>query len=132
MSRKFKLFLLIVVIFLLVLFSIVNAQAITINLFFTTIRIPLVVLVLGCFVVSFLVAMMLLLSTIMKKNRLLNRQSKQVEQLLADSNANFSEDAQAKINELEQTTHRQSREISDLRHKLASYILEEADENQTN
>ncbi|MGY3766433.1 LapA family protein [Vagococcus vulneris] len=132
MSRKTKVVVFVLFIFLLILFSIVNAQEVSINLFFTTIRLPIIVLILGCFIVSFLISMLLLFSTVMKRNRQIKRQNKMISQLEFQSKLDYSDEAQTKINHLEQVTQAQTREISDLRHKLASYILDEADEENNN
>lgn len=106
--------------FVVVLFAVINAQPITINFIFTKQRVPLVLIIIISVIIGALIALIGTVGTIWKKNRTV----KELNQYITDlKTAQLEGVENQQVNELEQKLKESQLEISDLRHKLVNQMM---------
>ncbi|UUV99820.1 LapA family protein [Vagococcus luciliae] len=120
MKNTTKTIVILLLLFVVVLFAVINAQPITINFIFTKQRVPLVLIIITSVIIGALIALIGTIGTIWKKNRLV----KELNQQLVDSkNTQLEGDDNQQRVELEQKLKESQLEISDLRHKLVNQMM---------
>lgn len=120
MKNTTKTIVILLLLFVVVLFAVINAQPIAINFIFTKQRVPLVLIIITSVIIGALIALIGTIGTIWKKNRLV----KELNQQLVDSkNTQLEGDDNQQRVELEQKLKESQLEISDLRHKLVNQMM---------
>ncbi len=114
----------VVILFIIVLFSVVNAQPVVINFGFTKVNLPLVLVILGSFLVGALFSAVFMgVGYFQKKRQIkdLNQQLYQAEQTAAEQIREASSDREASL--LAQI-EAQENELSELRQLLSADFLD--------
>ncbi|MGX6971249.1 lipopolysaccharide assembly protein LapA domain-containing protein [Vagococcus bubulae] len=120
MKNTTKTIVMLLLLFVVVLFAVINAQPITINFIFTKQRVPLVLIIIISVIIGALIALIGTVGTIWKKNRTV----KELNQYITDlKTAQLEGVENQQVNELEQKLKESQLEISDLRHKLVNQMM---------
>ncbi|MGX7024367.1 LapA family protein [Vagococcus hydrophili] len=128
MKKTTKLFLVLILSFIVVLFSVINAQKIEVNLMLAKISLPLVVIIIGSVLVGALIVAIVISSTIWQKNKTIKQLKQEVHALKTTETSNFDlADDEESVN-LRQELKNKELEISDLRHQLVNQMMSEKKE----
>lgn len=128
MKKTTKLFLVLILSFIVVLFSVINAQKIEVNLMLAKISLPLVVIIIGSVLVGALIVAIVISSTIWQKNKTIKQLKQEVHALKTTETSNFDlADDDESVN-LRQELKNKELEISDLRHQLVNQMMSEKKE----
>lgn len=128
MKNTTKTIVILLLLFVVVLFAVINAQPITINFIFTKQRVPLVLIIIGSVIIGAIIALIGTISTIWKKNRAIKELNQQISDLKSTP---VDETSSQEITTLEQKLKESELEISDLRHKLVNQMMSSASDTQT-
>ncbi|MGX4686585.1 lipopolysaccharide assembly protein LapA domain-containing protein [Vagococcus sp. JNUCC 83] len=128
MKNTTKTIVILLLLFVVVLFAVINAQPITINFMFTKQRVPLVLIIIGSVIIGAIIALIGTISTIWKKNRAIKELNQQISDLKSTP---VDETSSQEITTLEQKLKESELEISDLRHKLVSQMMSNTSDTRT-
>lgn len=120
MKNTTKTIVMLLLLFVVVLFAVINAQPITINFIFTKQRVPLVLIIISSVIIGALIALIGTVGTIWKKNRTVKELNQHITDL---KTAQLEGVDNQQVNELEQKLKESQLEISDLRHKLVNQMM---------
>ena len=119
MKNTTKLFLILILSFIIVLFSVINAQQIEVNLLIKTVSLPLAIVLIGALLVGALIVFIVMASNIWQKKRLIKQLNSKVYELENQSEAELHPEFMALKEELKQ----KDLELSDLKHKLVNQMM---------
>ena len=120
MKNTTKTIVILLLLFIVVLFAVINAQPITINFIFTKQRVPLVLIIIRSVITGALLAFLGTVGTIWKTNRTVQELNQHITDL---KTAQLEGVENQQVNELEQKLKESQLEISDLRHKLVNQMM---------
>lgn len=119
MKNTTKLFLVLILSFVIVLFSVINAQQIEVNLLIKTVSLPLAIVLIGAILVGALIVLIVMGSNIWQKKRLI----KQLNTKISDLENQTIEESQPELTELKEELRLKNLELSDLKHQLVNQMM---------
>lgn len=128
MKNTTKTIVILLLLFVVVLFAVINAQPITINFIFTKQRVPLVLIIISSVIIGAIITLIGTMGTIWKKNRTVKELNKKLEDLKASP---LDETSSEYVSTLEQKYKESQLELSDLRHKLVNQMMSNPTETTT-
>lgn len=120
MKNTTKTIVILLLLFVVVLFAVINAQPITINFIFTKQRVPLVLIIISSVIIGAIITLIGTVGTIWKKNRAVKELNQQLTDLKATP---LDETSSEYVSNLEQKYKESQLELSDLRHKLVNQMM---------
>lgn len=121
MRKQWNTVLLIVLILLVVLFAVMNVEPVAINFGFSTVSIPLVVVIIGTLLIGVIIAVIWSTSLVLReRNQQKNLQKKmdEFETTAAKEQANMKETHQTERNTLKQKIEKRDAEIRELKRRI--------------
>lgn len=119
MKNTTKLFLVLILSFVIVLFSVINAQQIEVNLLIKTVSLPLAIVLIGAILVGALIVLIVMGSNVWQKKRLI----KQLNTKISDLENQTIEESQPELTELKEELRLKNLELSDLKHQLVNQMM---------
>ncbi|MFW8053521.1 LapA family protein [Vagococcus fluvialis] len=119
MKNTTRMFIVLILSFIVVLFSVINAQPIEVNFIFKQVSLPLAVVLIGAILVGALIVFIVMASNIwQKKKQIKELNQKLYNQQQEDDSINSSEVAQ-----LKEELREKNLELSDLKHRLVNDMM---------
>lgn len=128
MKNTTKTIVILLLLFVVILFAVINAQPITINFIFAKQRVPLVLIIMISVIIGALIALIGTVGTIWKKNKTVKELNNALTEL---KETPVDEATSQKIASLESQLKESELEISDLRHKLVNQMMTSPSETTT-
>jgi len=128
MKNTTKTIVILLLLFVVILFAVINAQPITINFIFAKQRVPLVLIIMISVIIGALIALIGTVGTIWKKNKTVKELNNELTEL---KQTPVDEVTTQKIASLESQLKESELEISDLRHKLVNQMMTSPNETNT-
>lgn len=125
MKNTTKTIVILLLLFVVVLFAVINAQPITINFIFTKQRVPLVLIIISSVIIGAIITLIGTMGTIWKKNRTVKELNKKLEDLKASP---LDDTSSEYVSTLEEKYKESQLELSDLRHKLVNQMMSTPDD----
>lgn len=132
MKKTTKLFFVLILSFIVVLFSVINAQQIEVNFLVTQISLPLVVIIIGAVLIGALIVLIVMMSSIWQKNKTIKQQKQEVYELKNKSNEEIDSETDEMIQQLKSDLKEKELELSDLRHQLVNQMMSESSQEEFN
>ncbi|APB31655.1 lipopolysaccharide assembly protein LapA domain-containing protein [Vagococcus teuberi] len=120
MKNTTKTIVILLLLFVVVLFAVINAQPITINFIFTKQRVPLVLIIISSVIIGAIITLIGTMGTIWKKNRTVKELNKKLEDLKASP---LDDTSSEYLSTLEEKYKESQLELSDLRHRLVNQMM---------
>jgi len=120
MKNTTKTIVILLLLFVVILFAVINAQPITINFIFAKQRVPLVLIIMISVILGAIIALIGTVGTIWKKNKAVKDLTNQLTEIKSTP---VDEVTAEKITSLENQLKDSEAEISDLRHKLVNQMM---------
>lgn len=130
MKNTTKLFFVLILSFVVVLFSVINAQQIEVDFLVTKLSLPLVVIIIGGVLIGALIVLIVMLSGIWQKNKSIKQLKQEINELKMPRDDDSDEENQI-IKELKQDLKEKELELSDLRHQLVNEMMSETPKSDT-
>lgn len=130
MKNTTKLFFVLILSFVVVLFSVINAQQIEVDFLVTKLSLPLVVIIIGGVLIGALIVLIVMLSGIWQKNKSIKQLKQEINELKMPK-ADDSDEENQIIKELKQDLKEKELELSDLRHQLVNEMMSETPKSDT-
>lgn len=125
MSRNSKLIVVLILLFVVVLFAVVNAQPIILNLMFTKVELPLVVVMVASVLIGAVLVSIVMLSSVWEKNKKIKQLTQQLTDEQQKTQYDLDWENQAELTALNEKLAAYEVEVSDLRHQLVSQHFNE-------
>ena len=119
MKNTTKMFLILILSFIVVLFSVINAQPIEVNFIVKQISLPLAVVLIGAVLVGALIVFIVMTSSLWQKKR----QIKELNQQLNQTNQERETAQTPEILQLKEELREKNLELSDLKHRLVNDMM---------
>lgn len=119
MKNTTKMFLILILSFIVVLFSVINAQPIEVNFMVKQISLPLAVVLIGAVLVGALIVFIVMTSSLWQKKR----QIKELNQQLYQANQETKTAQTPEILQLKEELREKNLELSDLKHRLVNDMM---------
>lgn len=132
MKKTTKLFFVLILSFIVVLFSVINAQQIEVNFLVTQISLPLVVIIIGAVLIGALIVLIVMMSSIWQKNKTIKQQKQEVYELKNKSNEEIDSETEEMIQQLKSDLKEKELELSDLRHQLVNQMMSDSSQEEFN
>lgn len=132
MKKTTKLFFVLILSFIVVLFSVINAQQIEVNFLVTQISLPLVVIIIGAVLIGALIVLIVMMSSIWQKNKTIKQQKQEVYELKNKSNEEIDSETDEMIQQLKSDLKEKELELSDLRHQLVNQMMSDSSQEEFN
>ncbi|MFC6347853.1 LapA family protein [Vagococcus carniphilus] len=132
MKKTTKLFFVLILSFIVVLFSVINAQQIEVNFLVTQISLPLVVIIIGAVLIGALIVLIVMMSSIWQKNKMIKQQKQEVYELKNKSNEEMDSETDEMIQQLKSDLKEKELELSDLRHQLVNQMMSDSSQEEFN
>ncbi|MDT2814116.1 lipopolysaccharide assembly protein LapA domain-containing protein [Vagococcus carniphilus] len=132
MKKTTKLFFVLILSFIVVLFSVINAQQIEVNFLITQISLPLVVIIIGAVIIGALIVLIVMMSSIWQKNKTIKQQKQEVYELKNKSNEEIDSETDEMIQQLKSDLKEKELELSDLRHQLVNQMMSDSSQEEFN
>ncbi|MFW7431624.1 LapA family protein [Vagococcus carniphilus] len=132
MKKTTKLFFVLILSFIVVLFSVINAQQIEVNFLVTQISLPLVVIIIGAVLIGALIVLIVMMSSIWQKNKTIKQQKQEVYELKNKSNEEMDSETDEMIQQLKSDLKEKELELSDLRHQLVNQMMSDSSQEEFN
>ena len=132
MKKTTKLFFVLILSFIVVLFSVINAQQIEVNFLVTQISLPLVVIIIGAVLIGALIVLIVMMSSIWRKNKTIKQQKQEVYELKNKSNEEIDSETDEMIQQLKSDLKEKELELSDLRHQLVNQMMSDSSQEEFN
>lgn len=132
MKKTTKLFFVLILSFIVVLFSVINAQQIEVNFLITQISLPLVVIIIGAVIIGALIVLIVMMSSIWQKNKTIKQQKQEVYELKNKSNGEIDSETDEMIQQLKSDLKEKELELSDLRHQLVNQMMSDSSQEEFN
>ena len=128
MRKTSRLFAVLILLFVVVLFSIINSQQIEVDFLVTQLNLPLVIVIIGAVFIGALIVAIVMTSGMWQKNRKI----KELEQKVSGYETNMAERVQSEVSgqvgELEERLKEKELELSDLKHQMVNQMMTESSE----
>lgn len=125
MKNTTKLFLVLILSFIVVLFSVINAQQIEVNFMITKISLPLVVIIIGAVFIGALIVSIVMWSNVWQKNKEIKHLKQETHALKTTKETPFDFEEDEEVLNLKQELKNRELEISDLKHQLVNQMMSE-------
>ena len=119
MKNTTKMFIILILAFIVVLFSVINAQPIDVNFLVTKVSLPLAVILIAAVLVGALIVFIVMASSIWQKKR----QIKELNQSLYNKNSELEEGQATEVIALKEEKKQKELELSDLKHRLVNDMM---------
>ncbi len=119
MKHTTKLFLILILSFVVVLFSVINAQPIELNFLITKVSLPLAVVLIGALLIGALIVFIAMSSSVWQKKR----QIKELNQRLFNQRDQLEENQSEEVLALQRELKEKELELSDLKHRLVNDMM---------
>lgn len=119
MKNTTKMFIILILAFIVVLFSVINAQPIEVNFLVTKVSLPLAVILIAAVLVGALIVFIVMASSIWQKKR----QIKELNQTLHNKNSEIEEEQATEVIALKEELRQKELELSDLKHRLVNDMM---------
>lgn len=119
MKNTTKMFIILILAFIVVLFSVINAQPIDVNFLVTKVSLPLAVILIAVVLVGALIVFIVMASSIWQKKR----QIKELNQSLYNKNSELEEGQATEVIALKEELRQKELELSDLKHRLVNDMM---------
>ena len=119
MKNTTKMFIILILAFIVVLFSVINAQPIDVNFLVTKVSLPLAVILIAAVLVGALIVFIVMASSIWQKKR----QIKELNQSLYNKNSELEEWQATEVIALKEELRQKELELSDLKHRLVNDMM---------
>lgn len=119
MKNTTKMFIILILAFIVVLFSVINAQPIDVNFLVTKVSLPLAVILIAAVLVGALIVFIVMASSIWQKKR----QIKELNQSLYNKNSELEEGQATEVIALKEELRKKELELSDLKHRLVNDMM---------
>lgn len=119
MKHTTKLFLILILSFVVVLFSVINAQPIELNFLITKVSLPLAVVLIGALLIGALIVFIAMSSSVWQKKR----QIKDLNQRLFNQRDQLEENQSEEVLALQRELKEKELELSDLKHRLVNDMM---------
>ena len=119
MKNTTKMVILLVLAFIVVLFSVINAQPIEVNFLVAKVSVPLAIILIAAVLIGALIVFVVMASGIWQKKR----QIKELNQTLYAKNNQLEEGQSAEVFQLKEELRLKELELSDLKHKLVNDMM---------
>lgn len=129
MKNTTKLIIMLILLFVVVLFAVINAQPVNINFIFAEKRVPLVLIIIISVIVGALIALIGTTSSIWKKNRAIKELEAKVHHHTQDETAHMDANSHYQIKDLEAQLKEKEIELSELRHNMVNQLIKENKED---
>lgn len=126
MKKTTKLFLVLILSFIVVLFSVINAQQIEVNFLVTQISLPLVIIIIGAVLIGALIVLIVMMSSIWQKNKTIKQQKQEIYEFKNKTTEDIDSEAEEMIQQLKLELKEKDLELSDLRHQLVNQMMSES------
>lgn len=135
MKKTTKLFLVLILSFIVVLFSVINAQQIEVNFLVTQISLPLVIIIIGAVLIGALIVLIVMMSSIWQKNKTIKQQKQEIYEFKNKTTEDIDSETEEMIQQLKLELKEKDLELSDLRHQLVNQMMsdssQEAPDNES-
>lgn len=121
MKNTTKLFIALILSFIVVLFSVINAQQIEVNFAVTKVSLPLAIVLIGAIFFGALIVFIVMASNIWQKNKTI----KQLKLHLQEAKTDGDSESNEIIEELKRELKEKELELSDVRHNLVNDMMSE-------
>ncbi|MGL5686648.1 MAG: LapA family protein [Vagococcus fluvialis] len=119
MKNTTKMFIILILAFIVVLFSVINSQPIDVNFLVTKVSLPLAVILIAAVLVGALIVFIVMASSIWQKKR----QIKELNQSLYNKNSELEEGQATEVIALKEELRQKELELSDLKHRLVNDMM---------
>lgn len=119
MKNTTRMFIILILAFIVVLFSVINAQPIDVNFLVTKVSLPLAVVLITAVLVGALIVFIVMVSSIWQKKR----QIKELNQNLYAKNNELEEGQSNEVLALKEELRQKELELSDLKHRLVNDMM---------
>lgn len=119
MKHTTKLFLILILSFVVVLFSVINAQPIELNFLITKVSLPLAVVLIGALLIGALIVFIAMSTSVWQKKR----QIKELNQRLFNQRDQLEENESEEVLALQRELKEKELELSDLKHRLVNDMM---------
>ncbi|MBO0437015.1 LapA family protein [Vagococcus fluvialis] len=119
MKNTTKMFIILILAFIVVLFSVINAQPIDVNFLVTKVSLPLAVILIAAVLVGALIVFIVMASSMWQKKR----QIKELNQILYNKNSELEEGQATEVIALKEELRQKELELSDLKHRLVNDMM---------
>ena len=123
MKNTTKLFIVLIIAFILVLFSVINAQQIEVNFIITQIPVPLAMVMIGAVLLGALIVAVVMGSSVWKKNKTIKQLNHQLIENERRQEEELDPEINAQIFQLKEELKNKEMVISDLRHQLVNQMM---------
>lgn len=121
MKNTTKLFIVLILSFVVVLFSVINAQQIEVNFVITQISLPLAIVLIGAILFGALIVFAVMGSNIWQKNKTIKQLKLHLQEVKSTGDSEMTE----AIEELKKELKDKELELSDLKHRLVNDMMSE-------
>ncbi len=132
MKNTTKLFFVLILSFIVVVFSVINAQSIQVNFLLAQISLPLVVIIIGAVIIGALIVLIVMLGSVWKKNKIIKQQKQDLIELKSKSSEDISLETEETMQQLKTELKEKELELSDLKHQLVSQMMEKSSAEESN
>lgn len=131
MRKTTKLFFVLILSFVVVLFSVINAQQIEVNFLFTKLSLPLVLIIISGVIIGALIVLIVMLSGVWQKNRTIKQLKQEIIELKTKDDSEIDSEENEVILNLKKELKEKELELSDLRHQLVNDMMSESSKEDT-
>lgn len=131
MRKTTKLFFVLILTFVVVLFSVINAQQIEVNFLFTKLSLPLVLIIISGVIIGALIVLIVMLSGVWQKNRTIKQLKQEIIELKTKDDSEIDSEENEVILNLKKELKEKELELSDLRHQLVNDMMSESSKEDT-
>ncbi|MEG0253940.1 MAG: LapA family protein [Vagococcus sp.] len=131
MKKTTKLFFVLILSFVVVLFSVINAQQIEVNFLFTKLSLPLVLIIISGVIIGALIVLIVMLSGVWQKNRTIKQLKQEIIELKTKDDSEIDSEENEVILNLKKELKEKELELSDLRHQLVNDMMSESSKEDT-
>ncbi|MGO3732721.1 MAG: LapA family protein [Vagococcus sp.] len=128
MKNTSKLFFVLILSFIVVLFSVINAQQIEVNFVFAKVSLPLVVIIIGAVLIGALIVFTVMTGSIWKKNKELKQIKNELQETKLHINERVEGELDTQVGSLEERLKEKELELSDLRHQMVNQMMTDKDD----
>lgn len=119
MKNTTKMFIVLILAFIIVLFSVINAQPVDVNFLVTKVSLPLAVILIVAVLLGALIVFIVMASSIWQKKR----QIKELTQKLYTKENQLEEGQSAEVMSLKEELRQKELELSDIKHQLVNDMM---------
>lgn len=131
MKKTTKLFFVLILTFVVVLFSVINAQQIEVNFLFTKLSLPWVLIIISGVIIGALIVLIVMLSGVWQKNRTIKQLKQEIIELKTKDDSEIDSEENEVILNLRKELKEKELELSDLRHQLVNDMMSELSKEDT-